>query len=371
MLYTFAGFLALASIISASDEWSYDDEAGTGPSFWSEHYENCDGDNQSPIDIVTDDAEYTEAALEFSLSLAATESMTFNGHSVVLGADNEPFTVVTDSNDVSTEWTLAQLHFHWGEDDTAGSEHTFDGSHYPLEMHLVHWDKAVSANFSADALMVVGVCFEIGEYNSDLQNLIDVFSEFKWNNTDIEAEITSEFNLESLLPADAATDFYYYPGSLTTPGCDETVSWKVIKNTIEVDSDQLAEFRTLMHDVDGEAEYLVHNYRPTQPLNDRVVSKSFGSVIDSLDAALDDLLDGDDTVVVVISAVMAVLIGILLIAAAIYSVKDAREKKKQKEKEKQKEEDDKEKAKKKKAKADKKAKMEEKMKKEEIEMQHV
>ena len=35
---------------------------------------------------------------------------------------------------LSGEYQMLQLHFHWGEDDTRGSEHTIDGKEYPLEV---------------------------------------------------------------------------------------------------------------------------------------------------------------------------------------------------------------------------------------------
>ncbi len=37
-------------------------------------------------------------------------------------------------------FNFAQLHFHWGSSDGRGSEHTVEGSAYPLEMHLVHYN---------------------------------------------------------------------------------------------------------------------------------------------------------------------------------------------------------------------------------------
>lgn len=37
------------------------------------------------------------------------------------------------------KYVFSQLHFHWGSTDTEGSEHTVDGQHYPLEMHVVHF----------------------------------------------------------------------------------------------------------------------------------------------------------------------------------------------------------------------------------------
>lgn len=37
-------------------------------------------------------------------------------------------------------YEFAQAHLHWGSKDNAGSEHTIDGKHYPMEMHLVYWN---------------------------------------------------------------------------------------------------------------------------------------------------------------------------------------------------------------------------------------
>ena len=31
-------------------------------------------------------------------------------------------------------FNLAQLHFHWGDDNNEGSEHTLNGTQYPLEV---------------------------------------------------------------------------------------------------------------------------------------------------------------------------------------------------------------------------------------------
>ena len=32
------------------------------------------------------------------------------------------------------EYRVLQLHFHWGSDDSEGSEHAVDGDHYPMEV---------------------------------------------------------------------------------------------------------------------------------------------------------------------------------------------------------------------------------------------
>ena len=54
---------------------------------------------------------------------------------------------------------------------------------------------------------------------------------------------------------------YRYPGSLTTPGCSEIVSWVVMADSIAVSQDQ----------VDAFAAIYPMNARPVQPLNERTI----------------------------------------------------------------------------------------------------
>ncbi|KAH8380268.1 hypothetical protein KR009_009752 [Drosophila setifemur] len=62
-------------------------------------------------------------------------------------------------------------------------------------------------------------------------------------------------------------DYYSYTGSLTTPPCSEEVTWLDFKFPIDITEDQLNAFRSLTaHD-----DHLKNNFRPIQPLNDRLV----------------------------------------------------------------------------------------------------
>lgn len=72
--------------------------------------------------------------------------------------------------DFDYPYIFAQIHFHWGYDDRAGSEHSVDRGFYPMEAHLVHYDSKYE-NFSAaassgdpKALAVIGVFITEG-YN--------------------------------------------------------------------------------------------------------------------------------------------------------------------------------------------------------------
>ena len=62
-------------------------------------------------------------------------------------------------------YQLQQLHFHWGAENTRGSEHTLDGRRFPMEMHLVHHRHHFHKHKKNDeeAIAVLGVFFEISE----------------------------------------------------------------------------------------------------------------------------------------------------------------------------------------------------------------
>jgi carbonic anhydrase len=71
--------------------------------------------------------------------------------------------------------------------------------------------------------------------------------------------LSKNFNAADLLPQ--STAYYSYTGSLTTPPCSEDVSFFILKNPIELSSNQLASFKQVFK----------MNARPVQPLNGRVI----------------------------------------------------------------------------------------------------
>lgn len=61
--------------------------------------------------------------------------------------------------------------------------------------------------------------------------------------------------------------YFTYEGSLTTPPCSETVTWIEFEETIPLSRDQINAFRL----ISTKKGRLTHNYRPTQPLNGRLI----------------------------------------------------------------------------------------------------
>jgi carbonic anhydrase len=135
-----------------------------------------------------------------------------------------------------------QFHFH------GQSEHTIMGEANHLEAHFVH------ANAQGDRA-VVGVMIKDGEENSFLASFMDNLPEQPGGLY----PSASEFNPIAFLPEDQ--DYFTYPGSLTTPPCDENVTWFVMEHPVEASSAQILRLKDIMP----------KNYRPLAPLAGRQI----------------------------------------------------------------------------------------------------
>ena len=177
---------------------------------------------------------------------------------------------------LSENYQILQLHFHWGKTNDKGSEHTYDGSAFPLEMHIVHVksslkDDLATALKTTDGPAVTGFQFQIAMAdNAALKPLTDALSQITSSGGEIPFSGTS-FQLNNLIdPVVTATNARYstYDGGLTTPGCFEVVKWINFQTPLDISSGQLDQFRTLM---DGKGKMIYDNFRTTQPLNGRMV----------------------------------------------------------------------------------------------------
>ncbi|CAG0921568.1 unnamed protein product, partial [Notodromas monacha] len=190
--------------------------------------------------------------------------------------------------DLSGEFELVQVHFHWGTESIRGSEHFINGEAFPLEMHLVHYNakfpsisKALETN-DHDALAVLGFLFEISpEDNGRLDSLIARLDQLRASNGTVVFPKKSLFRMADLIDLDddegvneefniKYADFYRYEGSLTTPTCNEQVEWTVFPTTIPISERQMGIFRKLL---DHKGYTLNDNYRPVFPLGGRLLRK--------------------------------------------------------------------------------------------------
>lgn len=73
--------------------------------------------------------------------------------------------VLVSGGPLKGEYVFAQLHFHWGESDSTGSEDTINNHSYPMEMHMVTYKKAYHNSGEAgkhqDGMAVLAFFFEV------------------------------------------------------------------------------------------------------------------------------------------------------------------------------------------------------------------
>ena len=226
-----------------------------GPGHWadlSDEFSLCrSGTEQSPIDltdaVIVDQHSWTERIGENMLTdgqRATVMDLIDNGHTIQITND-VPLVATVDG----TEYELVQYHFH------APSEHTIDGRHFPLEVHLVH--KSMDGD-----LAVVGALFTEGEHDQLWDAVLSALPDGPGDDRHLE-----NLNLDTTELRPAPTTYYRYMGSLTTPPCSENVRWIVSAEVREISPEQMATIVSRLHD----------NNRPVQALNARTLRLFPGS----------------------------------------------------------------------------------------------
>ncbi|GAB0096249.1 carbonic anhydrase [Sergentomyia squamirostris] len=271
--------LSVAEKIQCQD-FGYDGDKG--PSHWGEQYNTCFGKHQSPINIDSlDVVPVNLPPLEFIGfdEQPAKTNLTNNGHTVMLELDADPQPAIA-GGPLTGVYEFAQLHFHWGDNDTVGSEDLIDSHSYAMELHLVFY-KSVYRNSRAaldyeDGLAVLAFFFEVTSMdNPDFTDFTTLLSDIRSPHRS--TSFVNPPKLRQLIGQDLI-HYYTYNGSLTTPPCSEVVVWIDFKEPISLSHDQLEKFRAL-EDTDGAR--LTHNYRPIQPLGDRIVLFNTEDVIEN------------------------------------------------------------------------------------------
>ncbi len=219
-------------------DWGY--EGVRNPEHWHEistQAKMCRaGHHQSPINIKSNDVETLKQELEVFYH-EADVILFNNGHTVEFD--------MTDSNYIlvdQTKYQLEQFHFH------RHSEHSLDDQFYPAEIHLVHRSQE-------GEVVVLAVFLEFGSSLS-LDHIFDQIP-------DRGEKLKTRIHIEELVPKNKFR--YVYDGSLTTPPCDENVTWIIFSEPIKISQSQLEIFQL----------YYSKNYRPLQKIHLRKVYKSF------------------------------------------------------------------------------------------------
>jgi len=235
-----------AVVAQEAPHWDYEEH---GPTTWgkvSPAFIACaEGKSQSPIDIrnaeASKSAEIRAAYKPASLRIVHnihTADVVNTGHSIQVNFPQGDSLTIGDAT-----YSLLQFHFH------GPSEHTVNGKHFPMEMHLVH--------MSADKkLAVISVLIEQGKANKAFDPIWANLPNKRGIETHLENVIV---DVEQLMPKNRSA--YRYDGSLTTPPCSEGVKWIVVKDPVQLSEAQIKAFGAIVW----------KNNRPVQRLNGRKV----------------------------------------------------------------------------------------------------
>jgi len=158
-------------------------------------------------------------------------------------------TAETDVDDFSTNQIIDSFALH------APSEHTIDGTQYPLSIQLMYTNIATGGIPTGG--YQVEVFFKEGSRSTLLDQLIN----------------EEPLDMTELFPAGGVLeDYFFYMGSWNyPPGCEEEVTWVIPNYAVDAAPDQIQYFTDLyvndMNFTDGRG-----TARAIQPIYDRIIT---------------------------------------------------------------------------------------------------
>ncbi|CAI5948868.1 unnamed protein product [Closterium sp. NIES-65] len=150
---------------------------------------------------------------------ATTATVVNKGHTVVPNSSN-----TYRLHTASGTYELKQVHVH------SFSEHAINGLFAPMEAHFVH------AHIDNASQLAVGVMLRL-QRDDQASPWVDSWLPKTPSGLDAMAgiDVTGSFWREMM---DLSIGFWRYPGSLTTPGCNEIVEWHVLRKAKFLSVDQ-------------------------------------------------------------------------------------------------------------------------------------
>ncbi|GMJ02430.1 A. THALIANA ALPHA CARBONIC ANHYDRASE 4, alpha carbonic anhydrase 4 [Hibiscus trionum] len=224
--------IAIASSDEVENEtpFTYIEGTGKGPKDWGKlepHWKLCDtGKLQSPIDLRAGKLQVVPSLGRLKRDYKPAPAVVKNrGHDITVRWTGYAGKI----NINGTYYKLLQCHWH------SPSEHTFNGTRYQMELHIVH----VS---DRGEIAVIAIVYKYGRPDSFLSRLFH----------HIKAVGDEERNVGIVNPGNikfGSRKYFRYIGSLTVPPCSEGVVWTIINKVRTVSRDQLRALRDVVHDV--------------------------------------------------------------------------------------------------------------------------
>uniref|UniRef100_A0A1B6MLP7 Carbonic anhydrase n=1 Tax=Graphocephala atropunctata TaxID=36148 RepID=A0A1B6MLP7_9HEMI len=211
-----------------------------------------DGKLLSPIDL--------SLSMTIPLYLDRLEWIQFGNLPSIMKISNTGETVI-----ISAQWTgtssrpylaggplddsyvFSQVHFHWGAGEHEGSEHSVDGSCYPLEMHAVFYKSQYHTQDEAlkegDGIVVLVYLCKLKEKSSPGLEWLSSYL-----NQVVGPKMSTMLPLAPLssLLVPFTRDYIIYWGSLSVGHCSHVMLWLVSRAALAISLEDLNKFRRLL-----------------------------------------------------------------------------------------------------------------------------
>ncbi|KAE8731242.1 Alpha carbonic anhydrase 4 [Hibiscus syriacus] len=228
--------------------FTYTQGSGNGPKEWGKldpDWKLCNtGKQQSPIDLLAEQPQVLPSLGKLKRDYKPAPARVKNrGHDITV-------TWKGDAGKIIINGTVYKLrHCHWH----SPSEHTFNGTRYQMELHIIHIN-------ACEEIAVTAIAYKYGRPDPFLARLLHHIKAVEVGDEEKDLGIVNPGDIKF-----GSRKYFRYIGSLTIPPCTEGVVWTIVNKVRTVSRDQLRALRGVVHD-GFEA-----NARPTQSLEGRPV----------------------------------------------------------------------------------------------------
>uniref|UniRef100_A0A8C5HN00 Carbonic anhydrase n=1 Tax=Gouania willdenowi TaxID=441366 RepID=A0A8C5HN00_GOUWI len=216
------------------------------PSHWAALFPSCGGLRQSPINIVSSKVHVNSALPPFDF-IGHTNTLNITvenkGHSAHF---HLPQSVRLTGGALPGHYRASQFHFHWGGNGNPGSEHTIDGERFPMELHIVHikepYGTLAEAEHDLAGIALLGFLFEVMKRRLfiTIQTSAVMMMMFSpQESADDHPHLDPIIAALGRVQNNELHNYYRYVGSITTPGCEQAVTWTLFHKTLAISSRQV------------------------------------------------------------------------------------------------------------------------------------
>ncbi|VDM64222.1 unnamed protein product [Angiostrongylus costaricensis] len=139
------------------------------------------------------------------------------------------------------KYRIQRIDIHIGREGINGSEHTIDGKRFPMEIQLLAYNTDLYGNFSSASrlphgIAAISVLVDYGtETNHELLKLTVAAASTIYKGQRVEL-----IDLEPWRLLPYTRNIISYEGSMTSPGCHETVTWIIVNQPIHITRDNVS-----------------------------------------------------------------------------------------------------------------------------------